>query len=429
MKNSLQKTIAAMMLTFKMILCLNDNWETYIKNCIYEVREVEKREVEKMLSCMDPEKCYSEYMCCNCGKTKIVPHSCKSRICTVCGKKHADEWSEKINKEMYAVTYRHIILTVSDRLWGYFEGNSALQKLMLDTAAKVMKDIVKKYNGKDKRAEPGIIMVLHPFGRDLKTNMHVHMLMTEGGLTPKGKWIPMSYIDYTVIRKKWQYYILTALKKAMPRDKELAKIIDWCFKERSNGFNIQAKRRIEGKTKQAARYMARYVRHPAIADSRIIGYDTQNVTFIYEREGKTNTVVMDKYEFIHNVIKHIPDNNFKMVRYFGIHARRSKKSVRIVMEKLGLVVNYKTNPFSWRKNIKEYTGKDPLKCSDCGGEMLLYKVVYINKSGELREYGGIDIFIKKITRKGIIINEKEEKQKKTRDEETSNTKYYQVCLC
>jgi len=429
MKNSLQKTIAAMMLTFKMILCLNDNWETYIKNCIYEVREVEKREVEKMLSCMDPEKCYSEYMCCNCGKTKIVPHSCKSRICTVCGKKHADEWSEKINKEMYAVPYRHIILTVSDRLWGYFEGNSALQKLMLDTAAKVMKDIVKKYNGKDKRAEPGIIMVLHPFGRDLKTNMHVHMLMTEGGLTPKGKWIPMPYIEYTVIRKKWQYYILTALKKAMPRDKELAKIIDWCFKERSNGFNIQAKRRIEGKTKQAARYMARYVRHPAIADSRIIGYDTENVTFIYEREGKTNTVVMDKYEFIHNVIKHIPDNNFKMVRYFGIHARRSKKSVRIVMEKLGLVVKYKTKPFSWRKNIKEYTGKDPLKCSDCGGEMLLYKVVYRNKSGDLREYGGMDMFIKKITRKGIVINEKEEKQKKTRDDKTAKTKYYQVCLC
>ena len=352
MINKVQNTISAMMLTFKMILCLNVNWETYLKKCIHEVREVEKREVEKMLSCMDPEKCYSEYMCCNCGKTKIVPHSCKSRICTVCGKKHADEWSEKINKEMYAVPYRHIILTVSDRLWGYFEGNSALQKLMLDTAAKVMKDIVKKYNGKDKRAEPGIIMVLHPFGRDLKTNMHVHMLMTEGGLTPKGKWIPMPYIEYTVIRKKWQYYILTALKKAMPRDKELAKIIDWCFKERSNGFNIQAKRRIEGKTKQAARYMARYVRHPAIADSRIIGYDTENVTFIYEREGKTNTVVMDKYEFIHNVIKHIPDNNFKMVRYFGIHARRSKKSVRIVMEKLGLVVKYKTKPFSWRKNIK-----------------------------------------------------------------------------
>ena len=43
-------------------------------------------------------------------------------------------------------------------------------------------------NSKDKKAEPGMIMVIHPFGRDLKTNMHVHMLMTEGGLTPKGKY-------------------------------------------------------------------------------------------------------------------------------------------------------------------------------------------------------------------------------------------------
>lgn len=402
MINNVQKTIAAMVLSFKLILCLNDNWETYLKSGIYKVREVEKREVEKMLSCMDPEKGYSVYMCADCGNTKKVPHSCKSRICSICGKKHADEWAEKINREMYAVPYRHIILTVSDQLWPYFEGNSKLQKLMLDTAAAVMKEIVKEYNGKDKKAEPGMIMVLHPFGRDLKTNMHVHMLMTEGGLTPKGKWIPMPYIDYRVIRRKWQYGILTALKKAMPGNREIAKIVNWCFKERKNGFNIQAKRRIEGKTKQAARYMARYVRHPAIADSRIINYDTEKVTFVYEREGKTHTVVMDKYEFIHNVIKHIPDKNFKMVRYFGIHARRAKKAVRIAMEKLGLLVKYIIKPFSWRKNVKEYTGKDPLKCEKCEGEMQLYKVVYRNKNGDLKEYGGLDMLLKKITAAVII---------------------------
>lgn len=249
-----------------------------------------------------------------------------------------------------------------------------------------MKEIVKEYNGKDKKAEPGMIIVLHPFGRDLKTNMHVHMLMTEGGLTPKGKWIPMPYIDYKTIRKKWQYFILKALRKAMPGNREIAKIIDWCYKERKNGFNIQAKRRIEGKTKQAARYMARYVRHPAIADSRIINYDTEKVTFVYEREEKTYTVVMDKYEFIHNVIKHIPDKNFKMVRYFGIHAGRAKKAVRIAMEKLGLLVKYVIKPFSWRENVKEYTGKDPLKCEDCKSEMFLRKYSQcLNGRGKLRK--------------------------------------------
>lgn len=41
-------------------------------------------------------------------------------------------------------------------------------------------------------------MVLHPFGRDPKSNMQGHMLMTEGGLTSNGKWIDMPYIDYRI---------------------------------------------------------------------------------------------------------------------------------------------------------------------------------------------------------------------------------------
>lgn len=66
-----------------------------------------------------------------------------------------------------------------------------------------MKDIIREYNKKRKKAEMGIIMVLHSFGRDLKTNMHVHMLITEGGLTKEGEWIGMPYIDYGIIRNKW----------------------------------------------------------------------------------------------------------------------------------------------------------------------------------------------------------------------------------
>ena len=416
---------AAAMLTFKSILHLNDNWEEYKQIQPYPIREVEHKEVEKMLACMDPEQGYSLYMCESCGHIKAVPHTCKSRICTTCGKKHADKWAEKINQEMYAVPYRHIILTVSDRLWPYFEGNSVLQKLMLDTAAKVMKDIVRNFNKTNQKAEPGIIMVLHPFGRDLKTNMHVHMLMTEGGLTSGGQWVEMPYIDYRIIRKKWQYEILTALKKALPQDKPLKQIIDWCFKERTNGFNIQAKRRIEGKTKKAARYMARYVRHPAIADSRIIAYDTKNVTFVYEREGITRKVVMDKFAFIHNVIKHIPDAHFKMVRYYGIHSRRSRQSVREIMSKLGLIVQYIIKPFTWRQNVTAHTGQDPLKCDKCTGELHLYKIYYRNKHGIMKEYGGLDMYLKKII-PGSSGNEKEEEKEKTGQ---AKTKEYQLCLC
>lgn len=111
MMKNVTKNIQSVILTFKLILLLNNNWEEYRNSNKYEVRDIEIKEVEKMLGCMNPEKGYSKYICEDCGEVKIIPHSCKSKICSICGKKHADEWAEKINKEMYAVPYRHIILT------------------------------------------------------------------------------------------------------------------------------------------------------------------------------------------------------------------------------------------------------------------------------------------------------------------------------
>ncbi len=84
MMKQIPKTIAASILTFKLLLILNDNWKNYVTGDYYPIRQVEKREVEKMLSCMDPETGYTTYMCVDCGNTKKIPHSCKSRICSVC---------------------------------------------------------------------------------------------------------------------------------------------------------------------------------------------------------------------------------------------------------------------------------------------------------------------------------------------------------
>ena len=87
-------------------------------------------------------------------------------------------------------------------------------------------------------------MVLHPFGSDLKTNPHAHILLTEGGLTKNNRWVNQAFISYKILRKIWQYEILTALRKKMPEDMNLARIIDWCFTQRKNGFIVYAKDKI-----------------------------------------------------------------------------------------------------------------------------------------------------------------------------------------
>lgn len=75
------------------------------------------------------------------------------------------------------------------------------------------------------------------------------------------------------------------------------------------------------------------------------------------------------------------------------------------------------------------TGKDPLKCRDCNGEMLIYKVVYQNKNGEIREYGRLEMLLKKIVARSNVVYEKEEKLPKAITSERTKAEYSQLYLC
>lgn len=67
------------------------------------------------------------------------------------------------------------------------------------------------------------------------------------------------------------------------------------------------------------------IRHPAVANTRLYRYDGKTVTFWYEDHGgKRNFVTMGVREFIKALIQHIPDRNFKMIRYYGAYSRRTK---------------------------------------------------------------------------------------------------------
>ena len=55
------------------------------------------------------------------------------------------------------------------------------------------------------------------------------------------------------------------------------------------------------------RYIGRYIRHPAVAESRIEDYDGKEVRFWYEDyDGNKHYVTMNVEEFILAVIDHIP---------------------------------------------------------------------------------------------------------------------------
>jgi hypothetical protein len=232
---------------------------------------------------------------------------------------------------------------------------------------------------------PGFILVLHTFGRDLKWNPHIHCLLSEGGVADNGKWRYVTHFNYTYLRNAFRTVLLNELEQRITSP-SFKRIKSACYREHKHGFYVYAKpNKCEPKT--VIKYIGRYLGRPVIATSRIDKYDGENVTFHYNRheDDKYIEETIPALEFIEKLIQHIPERNFKMIRYYGVYARHRKSD-----DKLRKAINpdlkgYLINRNKWRNNIFRYFGYDPLCCSKCSAKMVYLELRYNHKHVSLEE--------------------------------------------
>ena len=148
-----------------------------------------------------------------------------------------------------------------------------LQKVISDSAYKTIKKVFSKMNRRD--LVPGVIGAVHPFGKGLIFNPHVHCISTEGVYAKDEKFISVgNYVPYDLLHMTWQYEALTSLKEYVSKE-----LIDFLFDKYLKGFAAYLKPERITSSRQLAQYIGRYVRHPAIANSRIDKYDRKVVGF------------------------------------------------------------------------------------------------------------------------------------------------------
>ena len=137
------------------------------------------------------------------------------------------------------------------------------------------------------------------------------------------------------------------------------------FKDHLNGFYVYAKDEINN-NKGLLKYIARYVRHPAIAQSRIIGFDGEIVTFLCKKddEGKQRKIEMPVQQFLLALAQHIPPKGFQMTKHLGLYANRSRKRYASVISMFLKVVEI---------SQKKLLGHTP-RCKQCMGLMELIEI-------------------------------------------------------
>ncbi|MEA2036486.1 MAG: transposase zinc-binding domain-containing protein [Nanoarchaeota archaeon] len=97
---------------------LSENWHNYLKT--HKPEDYQIKEVEKAI---------------NCNR-----HGCNSRICSSCGKRHTDDWSDKLKDFILPHEHKHLLLTVPATLRSIFKDWSNL-KLLMDSSRTFLKDI------------------------------------------------------------------------------------------------------------------------------------------------------------------------------------------------------------------------------------------------------------------------------------------------
>src|SRR3990167_583198 len=334
--------------SIKQILTSNQAWWRFYNNHKHKLRHGILVAITKLLSCKNIVRGYHEYSCSNpdCHHIKRVPHTCKSKACSSCGKKATDLWIQKQNQILPRTSWQHITFTMPSELWDFFWCNRQLLNQIGLIAANCIQTIAKK-----KKVIPGIFIAIHTFGRDLKRNVHIHLSVTTGGLSEDHSQWKNLFFNQATLMRMWRYQIVQLFRKAQENlsiPPAIQKQLNHTFT--FNQFLNKLYKKIwivhcskpTDDHKKNVEYLGRYVKRPAIAESKLKHYDGNEVAFNY-LDHKTKTYRRFKLsvdEFIGRFIQHIPDVNFRMIRYYGFLAHRVRgKLLPIVYQLLGQTID------------------------------------------------------------------------------------------
>lgn len=347
------------------------HWEQFIEKYGTRIRPIVVKEVEKFRDCGNPKNGFKLLVCEGCNDVRIVPYRCKGRFCTTCSSGETEEWSRMMAEDVMQVNHRHVIFTIDEGLRVIFQKHRHLLKPLMDEAVRIIQEWFKiKF-----KVTPGVIAGLHTFGSRMNFNPHVHMLVTMGGMKQIGEWKIYDFIPFSMLRKQWQTVVLKLIRSHLNEEekKKVQHLLQKAYSANGEGFYVHAPKQ-KGNVKVQLGYIGRYIRRPAIALHRIEEYDGQYVTFKYhdKNDGQEKREKLTVEEFISRLIVHIPDEQFKTIRYYGVYSRRIKslcktlvsawqKEVRKWIVKVKKIVTRR----KWEERIKEQTGKDPMVCPRC----------------------------------------------------------------
>lgn len=152
---------------------------------------------------------------------------------------------------------------------------------------------------------PGFFTFLHTFGRDIKWNLHIHILITEIKISKNNKVLRWDYFNFDALSKRFQKILLDLLSEKLGES----------FNEEKWFLCLFPKKEFKS-LKDGIEYVTRYCGRNLISENRIINYNGENVTFSYNDhvDESYHEVTVSAKEFIFMLLRHILPTQYKIIR-------------------------------------------------------------------------------------------------------------------
>lgn len=345
--------------------------------------DVQKKASYAILNCKTGSLGMNISLCSDCGHMEFHNNSCRNRNCPSCQAVQKEIWVDKRRAEVIDSPYFHVVFTLPHELNPLIYCNQKLlygffHRCCAETLLELSAD--KKHLG----ATPGIIQVLHTWNQEINYHVHMHCIVSGGGLTPDHKIRKVKknfFLKVEVLRDKFKGKFLAGLQSFFQnsqlifsasceklrnsyewsefRDSLYQK--DWCpyIKETFNGFG------------NAIEYLGRYTHKVAMANSRILSVDGQQVTFSARgrKHGEPRrTLTLTNVEFIRRYLMHVLPSGFQKIRYYGFLNNRYKtRNLKLIFKLQGHQrFKAKYSNLSMAELLKVLWNLDIHICPECG---------------------------------------------------------------
>jgi hypothetical protein len=366
------------------------NWDAYVKSPSEYIAPEQFKAVAAMRVCRTEALGVDHYACPECGEVSQVYHSCKNRFCPTCSWKDTLQWAEKMESQMMDIPHRHVVFTLPHQLNNLIKDNKAqlLGFLFKAAAESIMDWMQHKYNLK-----PGVINVLHTFGEKKDFHCHIHMILSWGGVN-KNHWIEQikgDYVNFEFIQTKFRCLFedkLVKLFDSKALENRFEGRLDFLrFLKRINQKNwcVHFEASMETPS-EVIRYIGRYTKRACLSEYKITNIEGENITFKYKDyknldiNGKpiVKELTLHYTEFFPRLLQHVPIPYFRLVRYYGVYAARSKAILKSCYK------DHQPEPVVEQVEEECYEmAENPKHCKTCDVAKIYVHTTFRNRNKEL----------------------------------------------